>query len=32
MTPGHRVTMLIYPDAQMLDITGPLEVFARTGR
>lgn len=24
--------MLIYPDAQMLDITGPLEVFARTSR
>lgn len=24
--------MLIYPNAQMLDITGPLEVFARTSR
>ena len=24
--------MLIYPEAQMLDITGPLEVFARTAR
>lgn len=24
--------MLTYPDAQMLDITGPLEVFARTSR
>lgn len=32
MTPSHRVVMLIYPDAQMLDITGPLEVFARTSR
>lgn len=28
----HRVAMLIYPDAQMLDICGPLEVFARTSR
>ena len=24
--------MLVYPDAQMLDVAGPLEVFARTGR
>ncbi|MDH4274048.1 MAG: GlxA family transcriptional regulator [Gammaproteobacteria bacterium] len=24
--------MLIYPDAQILDITGPLEVFSRTAR
>src|SRR5215813_3382639 len=28
----HRVVMLTYPDAQILDITGPLEVFARTSR
>lgn len=28
----HRVVMLAYPDAQMLDVTGPLEVFARTSR
>ena len=28
----HRVAMLIYPDAQILDITGPLEVFARCAR
>ena len=28
----HAVTMLAYPDAQILDITGPLEVFARTAR
>jgi transcriptional regulator GlxA family with amidase domain len=28
----HRVVMLVYPDAQVLDITGPLEVFARTSR
>jgi|SRR5882672_5540513 len=28
----HRVVMLAYPDAQVLDITGPLEVFARTAR
>ncbi len=32
MEPAHRVVMLAYPDAQMLDITGPLEVFARTSR
>ena len=29
---GHRVVMLGYPRAQILDITGPLEVFARTAR
>jgi len=29
---GHRVVMLGYPRAQILDITGPLEVFARTSR
>ena len=23
----HRVVMLAYPDAQVLDVTGPLEVF-----
>ncbi len=28
----HRVVMLGYPDAQMLDITGPLEAFARASR
>jgi len=28
----HRVVMLAYRDAQILDITGPLEVFARTSR
>ena len=28
----HRVAMLAYPKAQILDITGPLEVFARTSR
>ena len=28
----HRVVLLGYPDAQILDITGPLEVFARTAR
>ena len=26
------VAMLAYPKAQILDITGPLEVFARTSR
>ena len=31
--PGpHRVVMLAFPDAQVLDITGPLEVFARSAR
>ena len=28
----HRVVMLGFPQAQVLDITGPLEVFARTTR
>jgi transcriptional regulator GlxA family with amidase domain len=28
----HRVVMFGFPDAQILDITGPLEVFARTAR
>lgn len=32
MTGNHSVTMLAYPGAQMLDITGPLEVFANTSR
>jgi transcriptional regulator GlxA family with amidase domain len=30
--PTRRVAMLVYPDAQILDISGPLEVFARTAR
>lgn len=29
---AHRVVMLGYPRAQILDIAGPLEVFARTAR
>lgn len=28
----HYVVMLAYPHAQVLDITGPLEVFSRTSR
>ena len=28
----HRVVMLGYPKAQILDIVGPLEIFARTAR
>lgn len=28
----HRVTLLAFPDAQILDVTGPLEVFSRTAR
>ena len=28
----HRVVMLGFPQAQILDITGPLEVFSRTAR
>jgi transcriptional regulator GlxA family with amidase domain len=28
----RRIVMLGFPDAQMLDITGPLEVFARASR
>src|SRR3989449_6330172 len=31
-TPTLRVAMLAYPDVQMLDVMGPLEVFARTSR
>lgn len=31
-TKTHRVVMLAYDDAQILDITGPLEVFSRTAR
>ena len=27
-----RVAMLAYPDVQILDVVGPLEVFARTSR
>jgi transcriptional regulator GlxA family with amidase domain len=27
-----RVAMLAYPDIQMLDVMGPLEVFSRTSR
>src|SRR6266540_5409069 len=27
-----RVAMVVYPDVQILDVTGPLEVFARTSR
>lgn len=28
----HRVVMLAYPEAQILDVTGPLEVFGRAAR
>src|SRR5262245_52471313 len=28
----RRVAMVVYPDVQLLDVTGPLEVFARTAR
>jgi transcriptional regulator GlxA family with amidase domain len=28
----HRVVMVGFPDAQIVDITGPLEVFSRTSR
>ena len=31
-TRPHRVVMLAYPDAQILDVTGPLEVFGRAAR
>jgi len=31
-TAPRRVAMLVYPDAQMLDVAGPLEVFARSSR
>ena len=32
MTTPHRIVLLGYPDAQILDVVGPLEVFARTAR
>ena len=28
----RRVAMVVYPNVQVLDVTGPLEVFARTSR
>src|SRR5437879_5608264 len=28
----HHVVMLAYPDVQILDVTGPLEVFSRAAR
>lgn len=28
----RRVAMVVYPNVQILDVTGPLEVFARTSR
>lgn len=28
----HHVAVLAFPDAQILDVTGPLEVFSRTSR
>ena len=31
-TGTRRIAMLAYPDIQILDVTGPLEVFARTSR
>src|SRR5262245_19520433 len=30
--PTRRVAMLAYPDAQVLDVVGPLEVFSRASR
>jgi len=32
MTYCHKVSMLVYPGIQILDVTGPLEVFSRTSR
>ena len=32
MTAPHRIVLVGFPDAQILDIVGPLEVFARTAR
>jgi transcriptional regulator GlxA family with amidase domain len=31
-SPTRRIVMLAYPDAQMLDVTGPLEIFAAATR
>ena len=30
--PAMRVVMLVYPGVQVLDVTGPLEVFANANR
>jgi len=32
MTESRRITMLAFPDVQILDVTGPLEVFAMANR
>lgn len=32
MAPCRRIVMIAFPDAQTLDVVGPLEVFARTTR
>lgn len=32
MTAPHQITMLAFPDGQMLDVVGPLEVFSRAAR
>jgi len=32
MTPPRRIAMLAFPNVQVLDVTGPLEVFSRTAR
>ena len=32
MSHSHQVSMLVYPGIQILDVTGPLEVFARSSR
>ena len=29
---ARRIVMLAFPDAQIIDITGPLEVFGRAAR
>ena len=28
----RRISLVVYPDVQILDVTGPLEVFGRTAR
>jgi transcriptional regulator GlxA family with amidase domain len=32
LEPPHKVVMVAYPQAQVLDVVGPLEVFSRTER
>ncbi|MFD8291821.1 hypothetical protein ACFV2B_26840, partial [Streptomyces lavendulae] len=32
MSPSHRVVIAVFPDVDLLDVTGPAEVFALANR